>query len=101
MIKKLRQHILLILSIIALASATSGAVAYFAPAKRVAMLEQRLDQKIVSDNVRSLQDQIFQIEREYSGKEDQMSMTTRDWLRRLKEALEVERLKYEGMLKGK
>jgi len=102
MIEKIRQNILLILAVIALASSAMAGINYFAPAKKVAMLEQRLDQKIVSDNVRSLQDQIFQIEKEYPGnKASEMPLITKDWLRRLKEALEVERLKFETLLKGK
>jgi len=99
MIEKIKAHLTLILVIIAVASSAMAGIKYLAPASRLAMVEQRLDTKIVSDNVRYLQDQIFQIEKEYRGREQEMPATTCDWLRRLKQSLEIEREKYGILLK--
>ena len=88
-------------SIITLASFISvcfGVNAYFAKAEEVAMLERRLDQKIVQDQQNYLQEQLWKIEDRYRNREKSGDIIDRE--RRLKKQLKEAEEKLK-QLRGK
>ena len=97
MIETLRKNVPLIIGIIALATSVMAGMKYIAPASRLAMVELRLDQKIISDRVIYIRDMLWELKYKFNGKD--IPIEVRDRIRRLEEDLKTEELKYEIILK--
>lgn len=79
-----------------------GTTSYFATARDLELVDMRLEQKIVNDNIRDTQQLIWQIENRYPGQPDCTtwpSTRDRDLYRRYKQQLEELKLQRENQVK--
>jgi hypothetical protein len=88
---KLKDYLGLIIAFGAVIAVISGGMAYFAKADDLRMVEMRLDQKIVSDQVSQVQARVWQLEDRNQGKpcSDWRSQDEKDEYRKLQEQLRM------------
>jgi hypothetical protein len=79
-----------------------GTTTYFATAKDLKLVDMRLEQKIVNDNIRDTQQLMWQIENRYPGQPDCTTWSNpadRDQYRRYQQQLEELKLQRENQVK--
>ena len=95
----LQKIIGLVMGLSGIISLAFGADAYFAKAEKLAMVEKRLEQKIIQDRASSLQEQIWRLEDRYRDKPKDPDTIDRE--RRLKKELQDAEKQLEILNKGK
>ena len=97
----LKDYLGVIIALAAVIGVISGGLAYFAKAEDLKLVELRLDQKIVSDQVAQIQSRIWQLEDRNQGKPcvEWRAQDERDEYRRLLEQLKLLQEKQKAMMK--
>jgi hypothetical protein len=98
---KLRDYLGLIIAFAAVIAVISGGMAYFAKADDLRMVEMRLDQKIVSDQIQQVQSRVWQLEDRNQGKpcSDWRSQDEKNEYRKLTEQLKLLDEKQKALMK--
>jgi len=99
----LKDHLQTIIAGAAVIGIVAGGITYFAKASDLELVELRLEQKIASDAILQINQQIWQLEDRHGGKPcaEWESQRDRDQYRMLKLKLETLKKRHEEALKTK